>query len=64
MPRQAPTDPALAALDRVLAIGWHSDALALDTATQDLILQGRDETEARAAVEAAFAKHFQIMGAV
>lgn len=53
---------AKAALDRVLAAGWKSDALALDAATQDLILHGWDATAARAAVEAAFKKHFAIMG--
>lgn len=41
------------ALRDVLATGWHSDALAKDTAVQALILDGYDEQAARRAVDAA-----------
>ena len=55
---------ALSALRGILAAGWKSDDLAKDAATDLLVLNGQDAAEARKAVEAAFAKHFAIMGAV
>ena len=54
---------AHAALKRVLADGWKSDALAIDTAIAALILDGRADDVAAAEVHAAFAKHFAIMAA-
>ena len=50
------------ALRNVLAIGWKSDALAVDTAVQALMDAGETEHAARRAVEAAL-PGFQIMGA-
>lgn len=41
------------ALRDVMATGWHSDALAKDTAVQALILDGYDDQAARRAVDAA-----------
>ena len=55
---------ALSALRGIMAAGWKSDDLAKDAATDLLVLHGRDEAEARKAVDAAFAKHFAVMGAV
>lgn len=54
---------ALSALRGVMAAGWKSDDLAKDAATDLLVLNGQDEVEARKAVDAAFAKHFAVMGA-
>jgi len=55
---------ALQALRSVLAAGWKSDDLAKDAATDALVIDGQDPEAARAAVEAAFQKHFAITGAV
>ena len=49
------------AVKRILAAGWHSDALAEDAATALLIQAGQDETSARAAVRAEIAK-LQVLG--
>lgn len=55
---------ALSALRGIMAAGWQSDELAKDAATDLLVVHGLDEAEARREVEAAFAKHFAVMGGV
>ena len=60
MPRKRLT--AKDALRRVLEAGWHSDALAEDTATATLAAQGDDPETARAMVRKEITK-LQIHGA-
>lgn len=55
---------ALEALRDVMATGWQSDAMAKDAAIQAMVLDGYNPEAAAMAVDAAFAKHFAIMGAV
>lgn len=62
MPRKKP-HTALSALREAYASTWGTDQLAKDYATQALVDQGADETEARAQVDAAFTKHFKIFDA-
>lgn len=49
------------ALRDAYASGWATDALAKDTAVAALILDKWKPGDAREAVEAAFAAHFQVM---
>ncbi|MEH7827635.1 hypothetical protein [Gemmobacter denitrificans] len=52
------------ALRSIMSAGWKSDGLAIDAATDLLVLNGADEETARAEVVAAFNQHFKIMGPV